>query len=96
VIVTLLVGESKMMPNFDSIPEELKAYPNWVLWKLEERYGKYTKIPYQVNGKKADTTNPKTWVTFESVKETFLHSKRKYNGIGFVLTEEAGIIGALG
>jgi primase-polymerase (primpol)-like protein len=83
-----------MMPNFDSIPEELKVYPNWVLWKLEERDGKYTKIPYQVYGKRADTTNPKTWATFESVKETFLNSKRKYNGIGFVLTEKAGIIGA--
>ena len=26
--------------DFDSIPEEIKKYPNWILWKLEEKKNK--------------------------------------------------------
>ena len=96
-----------MIPNFESIPRELKGFPNFVLWRLENkrdktgkvdidkqtRKPKKTKIPYQVNGKRADSTEPNTWAAFELVKETFLNSKGKYNGIGFVFTEEAGYTG---
>jgi putative DNA primase/helicase len=75
--------------NFDSIPVELKAYPNWVLWKLEERNGMNTKIPYQINGTKADTTNSNTWVDYNSVEQ----ASSSFSGIGFVFTETSGIIG---
>ena len=93
--------------NFEGIPEDLKGFTQWVLWKLENKRDKTgkvvidpetgkpkkTKVPYQVNGRKADSTDPKTWATFELVKETFLYSKGRCNGIGFVFTEEAGFIG---
>lgn len=79
--------------NVDSIPEELKNIPNWVLWKLEERGGEKTKIPYQVNGKRADSTDPNTWGNFEVIYETYQGNGEKYSGIGFCLSEETGIIG---
>jgi putative DNA primase/helicase len=75
--------------NFDLIPAELKADPNWVLWQLEERNGKNTKIPYQANGRKADTTNPETWADYYSVEQ----ASGAFSGIGYVLTESSGIIG---
>jgi len=50
----------------NSIPEEIKFFKNWVLWRLEERDGKNTKIPYQINGRRADTTNPDTWGYIQS------------------------------
>jgi len=93
--------------DFDSIPEEIKKYPNWILWKLEEKKNKdgkvdidpetgkpkKTKIPYQVNGKWAKSNDSKTWSTLENVKQTFLKSNGKYSGIGFVFEEKLGIKG---
>jgi putative DNA primase/helicase len=74
----------------NSIPEEIKRFKNWVLWRLEERDGKNTKIPYQRNGRRADTTNPDTWDTFDYIQAT----RTKSNGIGFVFSEDTGIVGA--
>jgi len=79
--------------NFDSIPEEIKAIDNWVLWRLEERSGKYTKIPYQTNEKKADATNPDTWNIFDNAKQALIRRGNEFSGIGFVLSENTGIIG---
>lgn len=78
-----------MIPNFDGIPAELKADRNWVLWKLEEREGKNTKIPYQINGTRADTSNPNTWADYHSVER----ASGAFSGIGYVLTESSGIVG---
>ena len=33
--------------------DELKAQRRWVLWRLEARDGKETKVPYQADGRKA-------------------------------------------
>ncbi|EDK34957.1 phage/plasmid primase, P4 family [Clostridium kluyveri] len=77
--------------NFDNIPRELREYPNWVLWKLESRKGKTTKIPYQIDGKMASSTNPDTWNTFSKVVETYNHMG-KYSGIGFMF-QDSGIVG---
>jgi primase-polymerase (primpol)-like protein len=51
---------------FHNIPDEMKAYDQWVVYKLVERPGqKPTKIPLQAkNGKNADVTNPEHWSTF--------------------------------
>jgi primase-polymerase (primpol)-like protein len=74
-------------PNFDVIPEELKACPHWVLWKYEERESKITKVPYQVNGHKAKSTDPKTWCTFDAAKKAL--EFHVGDGIGFVFTRNS-------
>ncbi len=67
----------------DNIPEELRRRPQWVAWKLEQREGKPTKVPYIAGGVgRADTTDLMTWRTFEQAV-TALETGR-YNGIGFV------------
>ncbi len=53
--------------NIENIPAVLKNYEQWVLWKLEKRDKKLTKIPYQPNGKKAKSNDRSTWNTFENV-----------------------------
>ena len=45
--------------NIDLIPEELKAYLQWVLMKLESKNGRSTKVPYTVQGYRPDITDPK-------------------------------------
>jgi hypothetical protein len=70
---------------FDRIPQELKELPQWVCWRLEDHGGiKPTKVPYSVNsGAKASTTNPLTWVNYE----TAVAASSNFDGIGFVLSE---------
>lgn len=51
-----------------AIPAELRQRPQWVLWRLEERDGKLTKVPYRAADptRTASTTEPGTWATFEA------------------------------
>jgi len=49
------------------VPAELKAKPNWVRWKLETVNGRLTKVPYQLNGNKASSTDPATWNTYDII-----------------------------
>jgi putative DNA primase/helicase len=89
----------------ENIPPEMKDLPQWVLWKLEQVIDadtgypkkdpltgetKLTKVPYQPNGKKADSTKSSTWSPYEVVFSTYDPSV--YAGLGFVLTKEAGFI----
>lgn len=71
----------------ENIPEELRRRPQWVVWKLEKRDGKDTKVPYIAGGVgKADSTNSETWRTFEEAVQALKASPGRYNGIGFVFS----------
>jgi hypothetical protein len=67
-------------------PEELKAYPQWVLWREAQKPdGEYTKVPVNPHdGTLAASNNPLTWSTFDIA---FASSKRLICGIGFMLAE---------
>lgn len=67
--------------------DDLKAQKRWVLWKLEKRDGKDTKVPYQANGAHASSTDPKTWMTFAEVEP---HTHR-FSGVGVVFGVVDGI-----
>lgn len=75
--------------NADNIPFLMYCYKQWVRWKHEEVDGRLTKVPYQVNGKKADVTNLTNWGAFEEVYKV----ADNFSGIGFVFTEESKIMG---
>lgn len=72
---------------FDKIPDELKILRQWLLWKLEAREGRMTKVPYQPNGRHADVTAPRTWNTFDVCVRAL--QAGRFSGIGFVLTKGA-------
>ncbi len=55
----------------ENIPAEVKALPQWVMWKKETRDGKPAKVPYQPNGKRAKSNDPSTWSTFNTALTTF-------------------------
>ncbi len=66
-----------------NIPEEMRQRPQWLVWKLEQRDGKITKIPYIAGGVgKADTTDLMTWRTFEEAVQAL--GTGRYSGVGFV------------
>ena len=71
-----------------AIPAEMKSYPSWVVWKLEERDGKPTKVPF-VPGedRRASTTDLRTWRTFiEAIEAVDAHQDGGFDGIGFVFS----------
>ena len=75
------------------IPEELRTSPSWVLWKKEYRDGKLTKVLYQTNHRRADSTAPSTWTTFEDAVEAFEHDD-SFDGVGFVFHPDNPYCGA--
>ena len=71
--------------NYDNnIPQAMKDQPDWCLWKLVERDGRTTKVPYTVNGNGAQSNNPETWASFDDALNAFTNSS-EYNGLGFFL-----------
>ncbi len=74
------------------LPEELVSRAQWVLWKTEKRKGKATKVPYSIHGRKASTTDPGTWASFDDVLQAY-EKRQDVEGIGFVFVEEDGLIG---
>src|SRR5215218_2875098 len=71
--------------NLDCFPEELRQRRQWVVWKLEERDGKPTKVPYIAGGSgKASSTDSLTWRSFEEAVQAL--ETGRYNGIGFVFS----------
>jgi putative DNA primase/helicase len=69
-----------------NIPEELRRRPQWVVWKLEKRGGKNTKVPYIAGGVgMASTVDMMTWRTFEEAADA-LRSSGRYDGAGYVFS----------
>ncbi|QLI78221.1 phage/plasmid primase, P4 family [Bacillus pumilus] len=79
------------MYEFKNIPQELKNAPQWILWRSEERDGKKTKVPYQIDGSMAQSSNKRTWSTFPTIIK--FYNKRDYDGIGFMFSKDDPFIG---
>jgi primase-polymerase (primpol)-like protein len=76
------------------LPKELKQIPHWILWRMGEREGKPTKLPVNpMTGGMASTTDPKTWTNYGEAVDILQAGRIQANGLGFVFTEEAGIVG---
>jgi len=75
------------------IPEELRTTTSWVLWRKEYRDGKPTKVLYQANHRRADSTAPATWTTFEDAVEA-VEQDDFFDGIGFVFHPDNPYCGA--
>src|SRR5713101_7190886 len=69
---------------YADVPSSLKDIPNWIVWKLEKRDGKDTKVPYDAKtGRPAKANDSSTWTSFERAVEALNESD--YDGIGFEL-----------
>ena len=78
----------------ENIPAELKQLNQWVLWEYElNKDNEWTKIPCQVNGRNASTTDSKTWTDFPRALAAYQQGRVKFDGIGLVCTVESGIVG---
>ena len=76
-----------MSDPYASVPDELKALQQWVCWKLEERDGKPTKIPYNAKypTQKAASDRLETWSSFDQAVFTLENEPGLHlSGIGFM------------
>ena len=78
--------------NKPYFPPFMTVLKSWVLWRLETRNEKPTKVPYQPNGSRASTTDPATWATHQEVINALKEQSGTYDGIGFVLSQDARLI----
>ncbi len=71
-----------------TIPQELKERDQWVVWRYETRDGKETKVLYipQRSLRRADSTDPKTWRSYQTAVDAL--ESGKYAGVGFVFSED--------
>ena len=78
-------GKRPLKVNFDAIPQELQTHRQWVTWRIEQRNGKPTKVPYSpTTDRKAESDNASTWGTFsEAVAD---YQAGRGDGIGFMFS----------
>jgi putative DNA primase/helicase len=77
--------QADIVERLDNIPEELRRRRQFVVYKLEERSGKITKVPYIAGGVgKASSTDSETWRTFEEAVQAL--QTGRYDGIGFMFS----------
>jgi primase-polymerase (primpol)-like protein len=68
------------------VPQEMREYKQWVLWRRIEVNGRMAKMPISPwSGKAAACDKPQTWATFRHV--CFALKRFRADGIGFVFTE---------
>ena len=90
--------------NPDIIPAELKERAQWVCWRwtevIDQKTGevKWTKPPFQTNGRHASSTRSETWVTFDEALagvdwSTSWKKALPLSGIGFVVTAADPYVG---
>lgn len=75
-------------PRPENIPEELKALPQWVVWRwvFDAARGEWTKPPFDPKtGRRASHSDSNTWSDFETAIAAY--GSGGFDGIGFVLTE---------
>lgn len=79
---------NRITQNF---PEEMRLLHQWVVWRIEVRDDKPTKVPYAVDGSRAESDNPNTWTSFDTACNAYLHGS--YTGVGFMFSEYDPYIG---
>ena len=80
---------SILSPNWDGIPNEIKEKEWWLVWKSEERNGRFTKVPYAAGPRtKARTNDPGTWRLYDAAQFVFENYAGEYDGVGIVIKGE--------
>src|SRR5262249_16728509 len=77
-----------LAPFFKSVPAELKARPQWVVWRYEWKAdkSKWDKPPRGARtGHYIDVTNPENWVAFDEAVTAYKDGG--WDGIGYAFDE---------
>lgn len=78
-----MIVDTLNIQTYENIPNDLKEVKRWCLYKIIKRDGKKTKIPLQVNGKPAKSTDKSTWNTYDMCLKSL--NRDIGEGLGFML-----------
>ena len=79
--------QEELESKYLRIPQEIKQTRRWICYKIEERDGKQTKVPYNaINGDYAKSNDSSTWTIFRVAILGCV--KFGFDGIGFMLGED--------
>ena len=81
------VQAQRKTQKYFNIPQELREMPNWVVWKYEQVGDRQTKVPYQTNGRKAKSNDPRTWTAFEDAVE----ASSNFDGTGWCVPVDSAV-----
>jgi putative DNA primase/helicase len=65
---------------------ELRARPQWVMWRYEWSASGWTKVPYRDRDRKASSTDARTWHAFDAA--LFLYQRHNFDGIGYMFSPD--------
>jgi primase-polymerase (primpol)-like protein len=81
--MTVYINSLILPVKAENIPEQLKARPQWVVWKAVG--DKPDKVPHAARtGRMASSTDLLTWATFQEALEAYKNGD--YAGLGFVFS----------
>lgn len=83
-----MTGSVSTLPQL-RVPDDLVEVDQWVLWRNENR----TKIPYTAAGRRASSTDPATWCSYEEALAAWHRNPRRWTGIGFVFHASDPFVG---
>lgn len=81
------LDEFETVPLGPAVPRELRTGRRWVRWRSILRNGRPTKLPLDLDGHAASSTDPATWCTFEDAARSEVG-----NGLGVVLVDTDDIV----
>ena len=61
-----------------NLPKDIKENGRFCLWRYEKQQGRQTKVPYQISGQRASSSNIQHFTSFEEV----IKAVPQYDGIG--------------
>lgn len=83
----------KLEPLWQNVPEELRQYKNFVLWRYVKRKNsdKLAKPPFSADGSRAKPNDASTWTTFQKAVSAYVAGG--FEGIGFALSDSTPFVG---
>lgn len=69
------------------LPEAIKTMHNWCAWRLEDRKGKLSKVPYMHPERRAESNNRYTWSSFDTISAVMESAQGFFNGYGFMISD---------
>lgn len=80
--------------DFNNVPNSIRGLDQWVLWKVQTRDGKTTKVPCNIHGMPCNVQDVQNHVSFQVAIDTFHNSPAgRFSGIGFVFKKGGGLTG---
>lgn len=71
------------------VPDDLAELDQWLVWRREGG----TKVPYNTSGRRASSTNPETWCTYDEALKAWLGHPQRWAGIGYAFHESDPFVG---